>query len=447
MSISSSLNAGIQGLAVNSTRLATISDNIANSDTFGYKRSVTDFSAQVIRGNSNAYAAGGVRVEAFRQVDEQGSLISTSNSTDIAVAGRGLIPVTTVEGTDPQNTNPDLQLVATGSFTSDQDGYLRTNSGLYLLGWPADSNGDIGAVTRQGSASLEPVRVDVTQFETTPTQNISLGINLPADATSPGSPTDPYNISIEYFDNLGRVQVLTGQFTPQVPGAGAASNQWSVELFDNSTGSPVSVLTFDAEFDDTQFNGGSIAVGGITNVVNTAALNDPDPTPGYDATTGAITIGLPGGDVELFIGRENDRAGLTQFAADFQPYNLTKDGTAIGNLQSVEIDSQGRLQAIYDTGFRQTLYQIPVAEVPNPNGLIATNDQAFLLSQGSGDVYFWDAGSGPVGETVGFALMESTTDIAAELTALIETQRAYSSNAKIIQTVDEILQETTNIVR
>ena len=58
-----------------------------------------------------------------------------------------------------------------------------------------------------------------------------------------------------------------------------------------------------------------------------------------------------------------------------------------------------------------------------------------------------DAGTGPVGVTLGFALEESTTDIASELTDLIQTQRAYSSNAKIIQTVDEVLQETTNLIR
>jgi len=65
----------------------------------------------------------------------------------------------------------------------------------------------------------------------------------------------------------------------------------------------------------------------------------------------------------------------------------------------------------------------------------------------SGDLYFWDAGTGPVGPLIGNALMESTTDIASELTDLIETQRAYSSNAKIVQTVDEMLQETTNLKR
>ncbi len=62
-------------------------------------------------------------------------------------------------------------------------------------------------------------------------------------------------------------------------------------------------------------------------------------------------------------------------------------------------------------------------------------------------MYLWDAGAGPVGGVAGYSLMESTTDIAAELTDLIETQRAYSSNAKIVQTVDEMLQETTNLKR
>ena len=62
-------------------------------------------------------------------------------------------------------------------------------------------------------------------------------------------------------------------------------------------------------------------------------------------------------------------------------------------------------------------------------------------------MFLWDAGDGPTGSIEGFAREQSTTDIANELTQLIQTQRAYSSNAKIIQTVDEMLQETTNLKR
>ena len=126
---------------------------------------------------------------------------------------------------------------------------------------------------------------------------------------------------------------------------------------------------------------------------------------------------------------------------------MTKDGAPIGDLQSIEVDELGNLQAIYDTGFRRTLYQIPVGDVPNMDRLKALDGQAYTVSAQSGNMYLWDAGTGPVGSLSGFALMESTTDIARELPDLIETQRAYSSSAKIVQTVDEMLQETTNLKR
>jgi flagellar hook protein FlgE len=62
MTISSSLNASVAGLNVNASRLATISDNIANSSTFGYKRAVADFHSLVIHQGAGSYSAGGVRV-------------------------------------------------------------------------------------------------------------------------------------------------------------------------------------------------------------------------------------------------------------------------------------------------------------------------------------------------------------------------------------------------
>jgi flagellar hook protein FlgE len=93
------------------------------------------------------------------------------------------------------------------------------------------------------------------------------------------------------------------------------------------------------------------------------------------------------------------------------------------------------------------IYQIPVVDVPNLNGLSTGDNQTYSISPDSGQFFLWNAGDGPTGEMVGYAREESTTDVAAELTQLIQTQRAYSSNAKIIQTVDEMLQETTNMKR
>ena len=90
---------------------------------------------------------------------------------------------------------------------------------------------------------------------------------------------------------------------------------------------------------------------------------------------------------------------------------------------------------------------IGLSLTPGPNGLLSLNNQAYQISLSSGSFFLWDAGDGPTSSIMGYALEGSTTDVAAELTDLIQTQRAYSSNAKVIQTVDEMLQETTNIKR
>jgi flagellar hook protein FlgE len=122
MSISSSLNAGVMGLNVNSARLSTISDNIANSSTYGYKRSQVDFSSMVLQQRSSAYAAGGVRVSSYKDIAATGSLTGTGNATDIAVGGRGLIPVTNEGGVGAVPSERSLMLLPTGSFHTDQNG-------------------------------------------------------------------------------------------------------------------------------------------------------------------------------------------------------------------------------------------------------------------------------------------------------------------------------------
>ncbi len=435
MSISSSLNAGVQGLATSGTRLAAISDNIANSETFGYKRVGTEFFDLVLqRENTAAYSAGGVRASTFREVGVQGALITTSNATDIAINGRGLLPVTDIGGLSASSADRPFLLTSTGSFTPDENGFLRTSSGLFLLGFPADVNGDVGVTVRDSAISLEPARINLNQFAASPTTRIQLGLNLAASDTNAGGTGAPSVLPVEYFDTLGRSQTLEIQFTPTIPATGS-SNAWSVEVIDNAGDPTTPIAAFDITFDDSAAGGG--------------ALSSVTPGAGatFDAATGALTVNAASSPIDIVIGTPGEPTPLTQLSATFTPVSIAKDGAPLGNLATVEIDDGGFLQAVFDSGFRRTIYQIPVADVPNTNGLQAVGNQSFAISQESGDFFLWDAGDGPVGTTVGFALAESTSDIAAELTDLIQTQRAYSSNARVIQAVDELLQETTNIVR
>jgi len=151
--------------------------------------------------------------------------------------------------------------------------------------------------------------------------------------------------------------------------------------------------------------------------------------------------------LELTIGSIGNPGGLTQLSDSFAPISISKDGSPIGNMTSVEVDANGLVHAYFDNGITRTIYQVPLVDVPNPNGMLALDNQTYLPSPDSGSFFLWDAGDGPIGDIVAFAREESATDVAAELTSMIQTQRAYTSNAKVIQTVDEMLQETTNIKR
>ncbi len=433
MTISSSLNAGVAGLNANATKLATIADNIANSSTYGYKRAQADFHSQVINGGDGMYSAGGVRTTTQRLIDDRGPLISTSNSTDVAVNGRGMLPVTTAVSLQSQTSNYPMMLMSTGSFRPDAEGVLTTETGMVLMGWPANIDGTMPNYPRDTVAGLQPVKVNVNQFAGDPTTAMTLGVNLPATETQAGAPGNQQNLSIEYFGNLGTSETLSVNFTPTVPVTGA-SNTWTMTISDSASGGSA-VGQYTLVFDATQANGGTLA--SVTPVSGGA----------YNAATGSVTLALGGGPLDLTIGTIGSPSGMTQLSDSFAPVSIEKNGSPVGNLTSVEVDSNGFVNAVYDIGFTRTIYQIPMVDVPNPNGLISASNQAYQVSPESGSFFLWDAGDGPTGEVLGFTREESATDVAAELTQLIQTQRAYSSNAKVIQTVDEMLQETTNIKR
>lgn len=435
MSISSSLNSGVAGLAANATRLATISDNIANSSTFGYKRAEADFESLVITNTSGSgtYSAGGVRATTSRVIDQQGALVSTSNALDIAISGRGMLPVTTEVSLNNTTGDKPMMMTSTGSFHTDADGVLKTDSGLVLLGWPANADGTIPTYPRDTLAGLEPVVINANQTAGDPTTQMNLGVNLPATETETGSSGDALPLSVEYFGNLGTSETLDITFTPTVPATGS-SNEWTMVIRDSAQAGAI-IGEYTLTFDDSRGSGGTLA---SVTVVSGGA---------YDAVEGTLDLTVAGGPLLMTIGKIGDANGLTQLSDSFAPTSITKDGSPVGNLTAVEIDENGYITATYDTGFTRRIYQIPLVDVPNPNGLTVMNNQTFQVSPDSGSFFLWDAGDGPTGAVIGYAREGSTTDVAGELTSLIQTQRAYSSNAKVIQTVDEMLQETTNIKR
>ncbi|MEM6622746.1 MAG: flagellar hook-basal body complex protein [Pseudomonadota bacterium] len=444
MSLSSGLNAGVAGLSANSTRLAVISDNIANSNTNGYRRTDVDFSSLVTASSGGSFSAGGVTVSTFRDVASSGTLVTSNSSTDIAVSGSGLLPVTQLSAVDLPNSQRPFQMVATGSFRQNEDGFLVTPGELALQGWPTDADGTLtAAVARDTPSSLEPVRLSAFLTAADSTTRIELGVNLPAEETIAGESGLTIESPIEYFDAIGLQHQLLIEYIPTVPGAGA-SNAWTLRMTDSATAGVVG--EFDLLFNGTR-NGPGQLISATPSAGNPVDPNGAGTTATFNAVTGAATINVVDGPIEVQLQSTAFGTGLSQLAAPFTPNGLSKNGAPAGNLQGLEIDSNGILAGVYDTGQRRALYQIPLGAVPNPNGLRALDNQAFEISPESGDIFFFDAGDGPAGEISGFALQLSTVDVAEELTDMIVTQRAFSSNATVIRTVDEMLQETTSLKR
>lgn len=164
MGLSSSMNAGVMGLSVNSSKLSTISDNIANSETKGYKRTTMEFSSLVLTERPTSYDAGGVRASTVRVIDDQGALLSTRNNMDLAISGRGFLPVTDIAAIQRGDTDLPAKLIRTGSFRPDEDGIMRTNSGYALMGWKAVDGAFPAGVSRESAVDLVPVNIGMWRW-------------------------------------------------------------------------------------------------------------------------------------------------------------------------------------------------------------------------------------------------------------------------------------------
>jgi len=428
MSILGAMYAAVSGLGAQSTKLGAISDNIANTSTTGYKRVEVEFASLVTEQVSKrSYSAGGVAGNVRRRVDAQGLLQATGSSTDIAINGDGFFVVS-----DTQNANPQQDLTAltrAGSFTTDDQGFLRNAAGYYLMGFALNPDGTTvnPNPARDALADVEPVNVAGINFTGAPTTQVTFAGNLPAQLAN-GTPGTPISTQIQYFTELGNSGTLTLQWTPSSDGI---ANDWNLQIFDSETGGgTIAIYDQIVSFNDTGPNAGS-----------------PSSIPGVAG--GQLPLSVNGGlqAMNLDIGDVNDASGVTQFAGEYVPTKITKNGALFGVVSRVEVSEDGIITAIFNNGVRRPIYQIPIAVVQNPNGLSARDGTAFDQSRDSGSLYLWDAGVGPAGKTAGNSLERSNVDIAQELTNMIETQRTYSTNAKVIQTSDEMLSELTQLKR
>ncbi len=197
------LNTSVSGMQANSNWLSTISQNVANSNTTGYKNVETAFSSLVDQIADGSQDFGGVSTRAVSLNGLQGNVISTSTSTDLAVQGSGFFVVSDSSGT--------TYLTRNGSFTPDASGNLVNSAGYYLMA--ANVQNGVSPLAANSLSGLQKVNVVNAGQTATATTSASLTANLPSTAspvaaanlpsTNSAGSTYTAATSLVVYDNLG----------------------------------------------------------------------------------------------------------------------------------------------------------------------------------------------------------------------------------------------------
>lgn len=433
MSLTSALQTGVSGLGANSTAVGGISENIANANTVGYKRS---FSQMVTTTASQGTDKGVLSVIAEERltVYSAGGLIATNSSTDLAVSGTGFF-VVSESPNEPNQAN--YFLTRAGSFLPDADGNLVNAAGYYLSGFPYDGDGVLQSIDRSSFASMQTVNIGAITLAADGTSTIDASGNVPSQATGSATPGAPFVTSSEFFTPLGQIERLNLSWQPS-----STRNQWTVSIADSNSNA---LGSFDVTFSDSGSTAGSpSAYSNATNLATAPAAFV------MDTATGNVTLTLNNGTtpqtINMSFGEIGSFSGMTQFSGDFsQSYD--RDGSSLGELVRTEFDDAGTIYGVFDNGNRRPLYEVPLGVVDNPNGLGERAGNAYQTTVNSGSFQALTATGGRVGVINSGALESSNVDIAQEMTDLIRFQRAFSTNASVVTTVDEMMEETTRLKR
>lgn len=438
MSLYGALFTGISGLNANSRALAATSNNIANVNTVGYKSDTAQFSTLLTSQASNSdFSAGGVRAIRLQNIDQQGLVQASSSNTDLAITGAGFFVVSR----SADATGAEQQLFTrSGAFRPDGDGFLRNSAGFYLRGWLLDDNGDIPA----NRADLGPINLNDLTGTADPTDEINLRANLQSSETAftgtyaPGTPANNmangtvdahFERTLEIFDSQGGAQPVRLAFLK------TAANTWQYEFIYD--GDPANITT-----------GAGLPIGSGTITFNTDGTLA---TPVGGTTTLNVPFsaasGLASQNITVSFGTPNQLGGVTQFDTTSTLISGGVNGALFGGVTGVNVTEEGVVVAVFDNGVQRNVYKLPLGLFANPNGLIATTGNAYMVSEESGEPSLVEANTGGGGIFASRALEASTVDLAKEFTDLITTQRAYSAATRIITTSDEMLEELVRIKR
>jgi len=403
-----SFDIALSGIQAIDQQLDQISNNIANSGTYGFKSSRDNFSALYAdAGRPNGTAIGSVS----QSMDVTGGLVNTGDNLNAAINGAGFFVVKNAQG--------ETNYTRVGIFGTDTSGYVTTTTGERVQGNvitpPSTVAGPVG-----------DIKVSTGQIPAVASTNLNFVANLSADwtvnanaftgptAADPATgtlavPAANYNDSrtSTIYDSLGTVHTLTQYFV--ATGPGAVTVNYAVDGTD--TGQTQS-LTFNPQ-------------GQLTS-------------PLAGAATPLTLSGLSDGAADMSV--NFDYTGSTEFAGNTTVATNQADGYASGGYTGIQIGADGSIIANYSNNQQQVVGKLAVATFANVDGLQPIDNTSWAATTASGTANVGNPGVGQAGSLTVGSLEESNVDITSELVGLMTSQRNYQANSKVIQTEDTMLQ-------
>jgi len=415
---------GIQGLG---EALSIYGDNIANANTNGFKVSRPEFQDLVAHSLRTPFGGNqvgrGTKLAAVSPVYSQGTLISTDNSTDLAITGEGFFVVKGLEG---------QAYTRAGNFKFDRDGKLVNSDGYKVQGFMCDEDGK--TTSRMGEISVDRTVIDA---KATKKASIYMNLDLRADAAK------------KKFDAQAPEQ--TAQFSTGVTVYDSAGAPHTVRLFFNKTGE--GEWTYHAMAKGEELQGGK--AGQLAEQATGRLIFSPDgklKAHKVDKNAFSFNKGAKKDQkIDFDFGQTVDEGGtglqVTQYGTDSEAYKTFQDGYSAGTLAGLAFNDDGMLSGIFSNGQSVNIAQVVVAKFEAPEGLFRMGQNLFRESRMSGQPTVGAPAQGGRGKVSSKTLEQSTTDIATEFINLMNAQHNFQANSRVIRVADDLMTEVLNLKR
>ena len=396
-----SFQQGLSGLDAASQNLDVIGNNVANSNTVGFKQGTVNFAdvyAASLGGGTGGGVGLGTQVTGVEQQFTQGTITATNNPLDVAINGNGFLRM---------SSNGAINYSRDGELQLDKNGFLVGPTGNNVTGYLANNGVIVPGVL--GNLQLSSANVPPAA-----TAKVEVGANLTSSATPPAvafDPTNPasynYSTSTTTYDTLGQSHTMTLYFN------NTAANAWNVNAYVDGVAGGTSTLGFDSS-------------GKFVSASNALV----SATPANGASPMSIAM---------------DFSNMTQYGSASGVNSLSQDGYASGQLSGYNIGTDGAILGSYTNGQSKILGQIALVNFANPQGLTPLGGNAFGETAASGAALAGAPGSASLGVLQSSALEGSNVDLTTDLVKLITAQRAYQANAQSIKTQDTVLNTLVNL--